>query len=173
MAFTVEDGTGKADANAYIAVADVDAYFTLRGITAWTGSNTVKEQAIVRATDYIETRWGPRFLGIPEFPDTPQALSFPRLYIFDRSGLQIEGVPDKLKKATAEYALRALTATLMPDPEVADSGAMVIGNRQKIGPIETEVTYAASMGVRTLKAYPAADKLLYELVTSGGARAVR
>jgi len=173
MAFTVEDGTGVAGANAYIAVAYADAYFTDRGVTAWTGSNEVKQAAIIKATDYIETRWGDRFKGRPEFLDPRQPLGFPRLCLYDRAGQLVEGIPDKLMKATAEYALRALSGELMPDPTTDASGAMIAGNRQKVGPIETEVTYAASMGVRTLKPYPAADKLLSEYVNGGGARAVR
>lgn len=173
MAFTVEDGTGVAGANAYIEVAFADAYFTDRAKTAWTGDNAAKQAAIIQATDYIETRWGDKFKGSPEFLDPRQPLGFPRLRLYDRAGQEVTGIPDKLKRATAEYALRALSGELMPDPTTDASGAMVVGNRQKVGPIETEVTYAASMGVRTLKPYPAADLLLKEYVQGGGARAVR
>lgn len=173
MAFTVEDGTGVAGANAYIEVAFADAYFTDRGVTAWTGDNATKQAAIIKATDYIETRWGDKFKGSPEHLDPRQPLGFPRACLYDRAGQLVEGIPEKLKKATAEYALRALSGELMPDPTVDASGAMVIGNRQKVGPIETEVTYAASMGVKTLKPYPAADRLLSEYVHGAGARAVR
>lgn len=173
MAFTVEDGTGVADANAYITVEYADAYFTDRAVTAWTGADAVKQAAIIKATDFIETRWGSKFKGSPEFLDPRQPLGFPRLNLYDPAGQLVEGIPEKLKKATAEYALRALSGELMPDPVTDTSGAMVIGNRQKVGPIETEVTYAASMGVRPLKPYPAADLLLKEYLTSGGARAVR
>lgn len=172
MAFTVEDGTGVADANAYITVAFADGYFSDRGVTAWTGIDAVKQAAIIKATDYIETRWGDRFLGSPEFLDPRQPLSFPRLYLYDKAGQAVEGIPDNLQKATAEYALRALSGELMPDPTTDATGAMVIGNRQKVGPIETEVTYAASMGVGALKPYPAADRLLSQYV-GAGARAVR
>jgi len=172
MAFTVEDGTGVAGANAYADVAFVDAYFTDRGVTGWAGDTSVKQAAIIKATDFIETRWGDRFKGRPEHLDPRQPLGFPRYNLYDLAGQVVEGIPDKLKKATAEYALRALSGPLMPDPTTDASGAMVVGNRQKVGPIETEVTYAASMGVRTLKPYPAADRLLAEYVTSG-ARAVR
>jgi hypothetical protein len=173
MAFTVEDGTGVAGANAYIEVAYADAYFTDRGVTAWTGDTSAKQGAIIRATDYIETRWGDRFKGSPEFLDPRQPLGFPRHRLYDRAGQLVEGIPENLKKATAEYALRALAGELMPDPVTDASGGMVIGNRQKVGPIETEVTYSANAGVRSLKPYPAADRLLSEYLTGGGARAVR
>lgn len=173
MAFTVEDGTGVENANAYITVAFADDYFTDRGVTAWTGTDAVKQAAIIKATDYIETRWGDRLKGQPEFLDPRQPLGFPRLNLYDRAGQLVEGIPTNLKKATAEYALRALSNELLPDPTTEANGAVVAGVRQKVGPIETETTYQATMGVRLLKPYPAADRLLSEYVQGGGARAVR
>lgn len=173
MAFTVEDGTGVTGANAYVDVTYADAYFSDRAVTAWTGDNAAKQAAIIKATDYIETRWGDRFLGSPEFLDPRQPLGFPRTKLYDRAGQLVEGIPDNLKKATAEYALRALSGELMPDPTTDASGAVIVGNRQKVGPIETEVTYSTALGVQALKPYPAADRLLSQFIRGGGARAVR
>ncbi len=108
----------------------------------------------MRATDYIETRFGDRFKGLPEADD--QALSFPRT--------AFDGIPTLLKKATAEYALRALTSDLMPDPEQAANGRSVVREFSKVGPIEEEVEYQESPGFRITKAYPAADKLIKRLL---------
>ena len=47
MAIVTEDGTGKSDAQSYLSLADADAYFTARGVSAWTGSNAVKEAALI------------------------------------------------------------------------------------------------------------------------------
>lgn len=161
MAFTVETGTGVANANSYIDVAYADSYFTDRGNTGWTGATTqAKQIALIKATDYIETRWGRRFLGSGPLTET-QGLSFPRLDTFS-------GIPEGLKRATAEYAERALTADLMPDPTIDASGAAIIGNRQKVGPIETEVTFSESAGITTLRPYPAADRLMVQYVRSSG-----
>src|SRR5678815_4685019 len=63
MAFTVEDGSGVEDANAYIPIDYADEYFSDRAITTWTGSDAVKQAAIIKATDYIEKVYGTRFLG--------------------------------------------------------------------------------------------------------------
>lgn len=161
MAFTVEDGTGVADANAYITTAYADTYHSDRGNAAWTGTSTVKEQAIVRATDYVEARWGLRFKGIKEFTDPLQPLSFPRLYIYDENGLAIEGIPTMLKRAIAEYALRALSAALLPDPD--QSQGAITGTRKKVGPIETETTYATAVAP-IMQAYPLADRMLQPLL---------
>lgn len=164
MAFIVEDGTGLEDANAYIEVVFADSYFADRGEAGWTGTDEVKEQAIIRATDYVEQRWGDLFRGLREFPDVPQALSFPRAFLYDRDGRAVVGVPVKLQKACAEYAIRALTGTLFPDPTAEDSATVI---REKVGPIETETNYAVG-GQEELPEYPSTDRLLQEYVFSPG-----
>lgn len=169
MAFTVEDGTWVADANANCTVEFVDAYFTDRGNAAWTGVDAVKQQAIVRATDYIETVFGPRFRGWKS--DADQSLSFPRTGLYDSIGRAIEGMPTLVQQATAEYAVRALSAALMPDPVVDATGGRVLGNRKKVGPIEVETTFSET-AIITIKPYPAADRLLTSLIATGG-RVVR
>lgn len=157
MTFVVEDGTGLANANSYVSVADADAYFADRGIAAWTGSNTVKEQALIRATDFIETVYGRRFRG--SVATESQALSFPR-YITDYDQMPIE-----LKRSTYEYALRALSAALLPDPKTDASGLPVVRKTTIVGPIETTLQYGATVPELT-KSYPAADMLIAGLIRS-------
>jgi hypothetical protein len=170
MAFTVEDGTGVAGANAYIDLDYANAYHAERGNSGWTGVDEVRQQAIVRATDYVETRWGTQFRGAPEFWETPQGLSFPRLYIYDHLGTAIEGVPDLLKRAIAEYALRALNAALMPDPSRPESGVSgpVTSVRERVGPIESETRYAFGVVTPEMVSYPAADRLVRQLIARNG-----
>lgn len=166
MTFIVEDGTGLDTANAYISAEYADAYHADRGNTAWTGSSTVKQQAIVRATDYVDTRFGNNFGGSKLVAE--QALSFPRSGLYDADGNEIEGLPEKLKKAVAEYALRALSAALMPDPSTDDTGYAVKSKKEVVGPIEESTDYFEGSR-RLFKAYPAADKLLKTyLVSTGG-----
>jgi hypothetical protein len=169
MALVVEDGTGIADANSYIEAAWADTYHADRGNTAWASAQaTAKEQALIKATDYIETRFGDRFKGFPEFIDTPQGLSFPRLKLYDRYGQVITGIPDNLKKATAEYALRALEAELMPDPDVDASGLPVKSVSEKVGPLETATEYQQATAPVLTRPYPAADRLLKQYVLPTG-----
>lgn len=168
MAFTVEDGTGVADANSFGAVADADAYFTERGVAAWTGVQAVKEGALIRATDYIETRFGARFKGTKV--DEDQSLSFPRE---DADEFDEDEIPRNLKRATFEYALRALTAELAPDPVIDPSGVAVVTTRKKLGPMEKEFQVLGSGTPKLLRAYPAADMLLAPLLVPGGNRVIR
>lgn len=187
MAFVVEDGTKPAGANAYASLADVNAYFTDRGVTAWVGSDPVKQIAIVKATDYIEARFSGKFRGRRESRD--QSLSWPRHNAVDNDGYLICGadeIPRKLIAATAEYALRALTAALISDPgSPTEAPGKIVSVREKVGPIEEETRYetgsAAMQAAGTapksslvsaynIPEYPAADLLLEGLLVSSMSR---
>jgi len=292
MTLIAEDGTGVSGANAYTTRAFVDPYFVDRGTTAWTGSDDVKDEAIINATDYIERRWGLRFLGKKEFQDIsaaratltftgqpadaetvvigsqtytfntvlggansvligatteasilnlvnavlatataagtehgigtvvhadvtteegvgdtliaeakekgtagngivatttvvnatwssatltgggdvriPQPLEFPRINLIDRAGFVVAGVPLKLEQATAEYALRALTAALLPDPTIDASGKAITSKREKVGPIDVETRFeSGGASSNLLRPYPNADRLLTEFIKVG------
>lgn len=154
MAFLAEDGTGLAEANSLCDVAFADAYFDDRNVVTWAGTDPAKQAALVRATDYVESRFSGLFKGVRN--SDLQGLSFPRDATTE--------VPVGIKKAIAEYALRALTGTtLLPDPVIDPSGVGVERTRKKVGPIEKETRYqiqgpgAARMLFRP---YPAADSLI-------------
>lgn len=98
----------------------------------------------------------------------PQPLQFPRDLLYSYDGRLITGVPAKVKQATAEYAVRSLSAALAPDPTVNDSLVPVTRSRVKAGPIEEDVTFAAGGVPRLTKQYPAADLLLSEFLKPRG-----
>jgi len=164
VSFIVEDGSVVANANAYIAVADADAYFADRGVTAWTGSNTQKEQWIVQATDYIDKKYGDRLLN-DRLSET-QALEFPRS-VFDPI------MPVVLLYACAEYALRAIAGPLMPDPVADATGRTVVSSSDSVGPISTSRSYNAGGSVKLFRSYPAADMLMRSLVSQSQGRVYR
>lgn len=162
MAFLVEDGTGLANANSGASIAEADAYFTDRLVTAWVGDDTTKQGALIRATDYIELRFASRFKGTAEF-DGVQALSFPRL---NDEGASV-GLPIAYKRAICEYAVRALSAPLAPDISVSSTGVGIIAESHKTGPITDTYRYAskgATASVNLFRPYPAADALLGPLL---------
>ena len=160
MAFTLEDGSGVFEANAYIAVAYGDTYHADRGNSAWTDFTTAEKQAgIIRASEYADKRFGKRFVGLRKTKD--QGLEWPRLDAFDSDGYLLSGVDDlprNLEKAIAEYALRGMICgVLAPDPilpvpkqDLTDSTATrdtdvitgeVSRRKDKIGPLEEERWY--------------------------------
>lgn len=151
MTITVEDGTGLTDADAYISVADADTYFSAVGNTTWSDASTSdKEQAIVKATRYMEKRFGNKWKGL--IASSTQALGWPRDYVYDERGTELnDQVPVKVAEACAEYAKHALTSPLIPPAiyPVADGAPVPFGKvsrvMQKVGPV-TEDTYYSSPG---------------------------
>lgn len=124
MALIVEDGTGLPDAEAYISVADADAYFAARGNAVWAALDTPQKEAALRlGADYMGAVYGPKWCG-HRLTDG-QALDWPRT--------GFDGVPVVVARMNAELAARASQGPLM-----ADEGAAV--QSETVGPIS--VTYA-------------------------------
>lgn len=96
-----------------------------------------------------------------------QILEWPRLYVYSPSGTLITGIPTLLKRATAEYALRALSADLMPDPTIDDSGKSITRKKEQVGPIVEETEFASGIS-HLIRPYPSADRLLLPLLNAGG-----
>lgn len=72
----------------------------------------------------------------------------------------LTGVPDALKRACAEYALRALTASLAPD---TPAGGPVSSEQLIAGPFQDQTTFAAP---GSPPKFPAADRWLAPLLYS-------
>ena len=131
MALTVEDGTGLSSADAYISVADFKTFCDNRGYDYSAFADSVIEQKIRLATEYIDGSWRYRGTRASE----TQALEFPRSGLTDWSGFTITGLPARVVNACAEGAFIALGEDLT---ENLDRGGMV--KSESIGPIST--TYA-------------------------------
>lgn len=87
MALIVEDGTIVTNANTYVSVTDVDTYCENRGLTTWSNSydDDAKEQAILRAMDYIEALF---WKGLKA--NESNALEWPRSGVVDKNGYTVE-----------------------------------------------------------------------------------
>ena len=169
MAFTVEDGTGVTDANAYITILGSEAYWAERGDTVWAALNDSQQQAaIIKATDYIDSRFGPRFKGTKLV--TTQGLMFPRADLYDEDGEEIlydNGLPRPFLNAVCEYAYRAHSADLWNEPELNRKGRLVV-ERSKVGPIEEDLRYVFNRDVSQIKPVPGADRLLQKYCIPSG-----
>ncbi len=163
MALVTEDGSGLANAEAYVSTAYVDSHLDLRGNTLWvTLTETQKEAAIRRATDYLEQTYGEAFAGMP-VNDT-QALSWPREYAPRQLSLTSTSrywpkteVPAPLKKACAELAFKAAAGELAPDV-----GQQI--KSESVGPISTVYQDGSSSVVR----YRAIENILAPLLKNAG-----
>ena len=150
MALIVEDGSIVAGAESYITVADATAYFDARGNAAWAAlaSDTVREQLLRKATDYMVARYGLRWKG--ERVSEDQALDWPRSCAYANGFLiDSDSVPLKVRHACAELAVRASEGDLQPD-----AGPQV--KSETVGPIS--VTYAD--GARQADTFKAVDSML-------------
>ena len=156
MALTVEDGTGLVGADAYISVANADTYFLASANATWAAATVpAKEVAIVKATRYMEKRFGTKWKGL--IASSEQALGWPRRYVYDERGTElVDQVPVQIARACAEYAVQALVNPLIPETvyPIADGAPVPFGriNRkvEKVGPIYEE-TYYSTGGVHASK----------------------
>jgi predicted amidohydrolase YtcJ len=154
-------------------------------------STEEKEQAIVRATDYIDQRFGRKFVGQKTHGD--QALEWPRASAYDRDDHVLSDIPVLLQRACAEYALIAYRqGELAPQPPLPVPSLGVDGTagsteatgqiiKEKVGPIETEYkvdsvvqsrnsTKSALVSDSNIPEYPVADMWIAELLRSSSSR---
>lgn len=140
MTLIVEDGTGILNSESYIGVADADTYWAARGNDLWAPlTDTEKEEALRRGTDYMVANFRFRWAGYRQF--LAQALDWPRVYVpvTDISFgygpyptyVPFGTVPEAVKQACAEIAYRAAAGELDEDLEQGLKSA-------KIGPIQVD-----------------------------------
>jgi hypothetical protein len=151
---------GVTESNRHVSATILSAVVTLTSIAPGSaGNDTVFSTDVVNAT----------ITAFNKGEDAgQQPLSFPRRYLYDRLGNEIDGIPKKLKDAISEYAVRAHASTLDPDPVIDDSASQIKRTKDKVGPIESEIEYVEGTYGRVLiKPYPAADRLLRDFLITG------
>ena len=81
MALIVEDGTGLLTAESYISVVDFQTRATAEGFVYTSYSDTLIEQALRRATIYLDGKYRLRFIGYRTH-NRSQALEWPRQSVY-------------------------------------------------------------------------------------------
>ncbi len=166
MSLIVEDGSGLSNAESFTSVADASAYHAARGNTTWaTITTTEMEQALRRATDYMQQAYRSRWAGY-RFTIT-QALDWPRSSVpipdainsfLAYSMLATNVVPTEVKNACAEMAWKAASGELY-----ADQSQQVLS--EAIGPISVTYDRTSPQKIR----YSAIDAMLKPYLNAGGA----
>ena len=161
MALIVEDGTPPANANTYLDVAGVDAYFLEVGkvTTAWDALTTPQQEAaIIRATRYHESEYGSDYQGCPQTKG--QSLSWPREGVTGLDGYEVpmSTVIDQVRWAQAELVYRTFDGTELY-VDVAPATGDLTYKRRKVGELETEDRFDAG-GSATQTDYTKIDKML-------------
>lgn len=156
MAITivVEDGSGVANANSYVSVADARVYAANRGTELPLDDNEVAAM-LIRATDYLEAQEC-RYQGKRTSPT--QALAWPRTGVFlNCDEVPSNVIPKSLIAAQTQLAM-AINAGFDLQPNISPQDYVT---REKVGPIETE--YADPVAVGIMPTFTAANALLAPL----------
>jgi hypothetical protein len=121
MALIVEDGSQVAGAESYISTTAASTYHSNRGNSAWALLTTGQmEEALRRATDYMVQAYRGAWKGFRV--SSSQALDWPRANVAITDGpygtaVALTVVPQEVKNACAEFALRAASGVLAADLE--------------------------------------------------------
>lgn len=157
MSIIVEDGTGLSTAQTYASVATADAYHLARNNTTWTGTDAVKEYALVRAAQALDGRYAQYWPGYRYSED--QALDWPRTDAVDTDGYDLDALPQGIVDACCEAALIELV-TAGSLSEESELGV----KREKAGSVEVEYASTQRTG------YPKIAHALRRIVRAGGLR---
>jgi hypothetical protein len=141
VSLIAEDGTGVAGAESYATTAYIDTYWAARGhrtsSATWATATTAdKEGAAREASAYIDATWGVYYKG--RRAGYNQGLLWPRIDAMDEAGYPLPDLPDCLKIAVAELAVRSLSAVLQADQ---DTTGDIKSLMERVGPIETQTVY--------------------------------
>lgn len=147
---------GGASADSYSTVVEADTYHSLMGNAAWALlADAVKESSLRVAAQYIDTTY--QFIG-DKYTAT-QALEWPRgNVVVDDFAIAVDVIPVQIKSAQIEAALRASTATLVPDV----AGGSVA--EKTVDVITVKYSEYTNNGQ---KKYPAIDRLLRKFIAYG------
>lgn len=164
MALTTTPGA--ADANSYASLAEANAYHTARGNAAWTGADAAKEAALIRATQWLDGRYGDQWPGI-RWKLRAQALDWPRVEATDRDGTEIDydSIPSEVVSATCEAALIELASPGALSPLVTPGTAKVLTEVKGIRWTPLRASAGASDMTPTLTAV---DRALSPLIGGEG-----
>ncbi len=153
---------GGTDTNSYITVAEYEAFWTERNVNIG-GNTSAKESELVKAADYINRSYD--FVGERQF--RYQGMAWPRLtgiILVKDWPIDPETVPQDIKDAQAELAYLINQGT---NPFATVEDGAKVRERNKAGPVETEVEYT---NFRETPRYVAIEGLISPYTIYGGAQ---
>ncbi|PCI03452.1 MAG: hypothetical protein COB78_10875 [Hyphomicrobiales bacterium] len=142
MTLNVETGTGAANSESYVSIADANAYAVARGLLFPITAPELAEQALRRATTWLDATYGGYFSG-DRMNGRSQTLQWPRSSAYDNSGTPIglpsDEVPIEIINATIEAAVREMASPGALSPDITP------------GQIKEEVAVAGAVSVKYAK----------------------
>lgn len=157
VTIVVEDGTGVANANSYVTLAEARAYAEQRGI-ALSSDDDELGALLVKATDYLESRECD-YQG--KKTNCAQPLAWPRdCVVLCCEDLADNVIPAQLKNAQIALVIAQHSGVVLL-PNVAPTDYVI---EEKVGPITTKYADPASVGIATQM--PGVEALLQPLFGS-------
>lgn len=171
MPLIVEDGSIVVGADSYVSTDAADTYHSDRANTAWAAATaSAKEAALRKATSYIDTKYAARLRGFRV--SATQPLRWPRtgvelddLPFGSLAYLDYTTIPQSLKDATCEAAIRFLAGDLSPD--------MPRGGKIESINVAGAISKKFMTNAPGATSYPVIDRLLAPLLNSPGTQLVR
>jgi hypothetical protein len=150
----VETGSGVANANSYVSVANARVYAEARGVD-FPADNDEAATMLIRASDYLEAQ---ECLYQGKRTSSAQSLAWPRVgVVLNCDEVPPNVIPKSLIAAQVQLAM-AINAGFDLQPNVSPQDYVT---REKVGPIETE--YADPTKVGIMPTFTAANALLAPL----------
>jgi hypothetical protein len=159
----VEDGTGVTNSNSYVSLVDADAYHLLYDNTNWAGDNTLKETALILATQAVDLLYGDRYQSLKY--DSGSNLLWPRYPFVDTYGnLHQNSIPQVLKNAVCEIALMHLNGDdIVP---LYNTDSSLSENTVIIGELEFVSKYRSAIESETYSGYHKIELFLKPILMS-------
>lgn len=162
MSVIVEDGTGVPGANSYASETYALAYADVRGLSL-PSDLTLLSQYLVRATEFLDTKYAFDFLGSKVSVD--QSREWPRFGVYVCNQLLSESeIPTVLRDATVQMAV---AIGLGFDPTSGSEGVLGQVKKKEIGPIK--ITYTDGVEASSSDLSKTALGMLKTLIRKGSA----
>ncbi len=158
MALTVEDGSGVTDADSYVSLDEADQYLEDKcEAQEWANTEVEEKEEILRfASMFLDGSYSWKGSRSVE----QQGLSWPRKEVrVDGITLSSTKVPDRIKKAVFELALKTAKAPILED---VDSAPI---KKESFGPFSIEYGSTENGGQ---KKFAMVDFLVSPYVQGGG-----
>lgn len=131
--FVVEDGTGIHNSNSYCDLDFAVEYAVMKGYDSWNELSEEQQKVfLIRGTEYIDNFYN--WKGRRRTQD--QAMSFPRVELYDLDRFEVRGIPIALKKACVEAAFLNSQSTETTLFSTSDTNGDV--KKQKVDSLEVE-----------------------------------
>lgn len=145
----VEDGSGVPGANSYVSLGEADEYHTQNGNTAWSNgatspSDDLRASALIRAAMILDGTYKSRWPG-RRTHGRNQGRDWPRTGAADAEGFPLpdDEVPDEIKNAQCEMALREYVSPGSLNPDVVETSRVL---REKVGDLEVQYADVTKTG---------------------------